>query len=70
MTLDDVVNVLKQLLDNFPEMETPEQFDYHLMRRRAYVQRIRNNADEYSKELENIWAKKAWETVKNKLGKE
>ena len=69
MTLDDVVNVLKQLLEKFPELETAADFDAALTARRRYVGTLQRILFNYNNQLEQGWAKLAWEKVRHKPGK-
>jgi len=69
MTLDDVVSVLKQLLDKVPELETAADFDAALTARRRYVSTLQHTVNNYNDQLEKGWAKLAWEKVRHKPGK-
>lgn len=68
MSLDDKVSKLKELLEQFPEMKNPDDFDDEMEKRRVLYREIKDEVESLGRGMEEVWAEKAWEKVKNKVG--
>jgi hypothetical protein len=68
MSLYDNVKKLRELLDQYPKMENPEEFDNELEKRRKVYRDIKEEIDKLGSDMENTWTDNAWKNVKNKKG--
>ena len=68
VSLDDKVKKLRELLEQYPEMENSDMFDEELEKRRKLYGEIRDEVEELRNDMERIWADNAWKNVKNKPG--
>ncbi len=67
MSLDAKVSKLKELFEQYPEMETPHEFDKEIEKRRKLYKEIRDEVEELGNIMEHTWADNAWKNVKNKI---
>lgn len=68
MSLDENVKKLRELLDQYPEMENPNDFDGELEKRMKVYREIMEEIEKLGNDMEHTWADKAWENVKDKKG--
>lgn len=68
MSLGDNVKKLRELLEQFPEMASPNDFDNELEKRRKLYKEITGEVESLGNDMENIWAEDAWEKVVDKQG--
>lgn len=66
ISLDDNVKKLRELLEQFPEMENPNDFDNELEKRRNVYKEIKGEVEKLGNDMEHIWAEDAWNKVKIK----
>lgn len=68
MSLDEDVKKLRELLEQYPEMETTNDFDDELEKRRKVFRGIREEIEKLGNDMEYTWAENAWKKVKDKKG--
>lgn len=67
MSLDSKVLKLKELFEQYPEMENTDDFDKELEKRRKLYKEIRDEVEELGNIMEYTWADNAWKNVKDKI---
>jgi hypothetical protein len=65
MSLDDNVKKLKELLEQYPEMENPNDFDGELEKRRKVYREIIEEIEKLGNDMEHTWADIAWKNIKS-----
>lgn len=67
MSLDIKASKLKELFEQYPEMENTDDFDKELEKRRKLYKEIRDEVEELGNIMEHTWADNAWKNVKDKM---
>lgn len=69
MSLEEDVKKLRELLEQYPEMETANDFDNELEKRRKVYRKIIEEIEKLGNDMEHKWVNKAWEIVAQNVKK-